>query len=85
MIMKPGDIDPAQKVKITLSWLTLQDIEPAILKLRQELDELTGWQPEAYAHFVTWRPMVDWKFRTVIIDVYFNDPKHFMMALLKYQ
>lgn len=85
MIMTPGDMDPKQTVKITLPWLTVQDIEPAMRKLRQELDELTERQPDAYMHFVSWRPMVDWNFRIVTVRVFFDDPKHFLMALLKYR
>ena len=85
MTMTPADMDPAQTVKITLPWLKLQDIEPAMLKLREELDELTEWQPDAYTHFVSWRPMVDWNFRIVTVRVFFDDPKHFLMALLKYR
>lgn len=83
--MTPADIDPKQMVKITLPWLTLQEIEPAMLKLRQELDELTEGKPDAYTHFVTWSPKVDWNFRSVTVQVWFDDPKHFMMALLKYR
>lgn len=83
--MTPGDMDPEQTVKITLPWLTAQDIEPAMLNLRQELDELTECRPDAYTHFVDWSPTVDWKFRIVTVHVFFNDPKHFLMALLKYR